>query len=273
MDVVAMKTPNHDILSRFNRFIDGRRSFFWVYTVVFILVFFLACMPLWLNGKSLIREVDGLSMLYTNFVWIGRWIREVFSNIFITHTFEIPMWTTDLGYGSDILSVLGSGIINPFYWISACIPERFAEYAFQFVIVLRAWLAGLAFAAYARYHGNGRFLTFIGALAYVFAGSTVIIFSQPGFIETMILFPLFLLSADRIFDGKNPLPFIGMCAFIFASSYYTGYMMCLFLLGYCLLRYFVVEKRRSLKELGKLFLKFLGYLVVGVVVAAIFFLP
>lgn len=258
---------------RLERFVGRKHGFFWLYTIVFAVLFFVSCLPLWVNGKGLIREVDGLSMLYTNFVWIGRWIREFFANVFINHTFVVPMWTTDLGYGSDILTVIGPGIVNPFYWVSAVVPERYAEFAFQFVIVLRLWLAGLAFVTYARYHGNGKFVTFLGALAYVFAGSTVIIFSQPGFIETMILFPLFLLSADRVFDGKSPLFFIGMCVLLFASSYYTGYMMCLFLLGYCLLRYFVVEGRRSAKDLAKLFFKFAGYLCVGIVAAAIFFLP
>lgn len=70
--------------------------------------------------------------------------------------------------------------------------------------MLRLYLAGLAFMAFSRRHGNSRFGTLLGALAYVFSAWPIQAgLIEPVFLVPMYCFPLMLLGADDLFEGRS----------------------------------------------------------------------
>ncbi|MBS5450983.1 MAG: YfhO family protein [Coriobacteriia bacterium] len=266
------------VLAWARRCLQTRRG----YALLFLLLFALAWLPVLFtvlaSGKSLIWQVDGLSQQYVWFVYTGQWVRELLSNIFITHTFALPMWTMDAGYGTDIIQAYSGTFVNPFYLVSALVPERFAEFAFEAVMLLMLYCAGLAFSLWARGRGASPAGTLLGAVAYVFAGNAVVVFSQPSFIVSMVTFPLVLRGADLVFERRSPALFLAVLAWEFAASFYDAYMICILLVLYCLVRFFFGVERgvprhgralRLLKWVGI----FVGYVMLALLAGCVLLLP
>ena len=52
-----------------------------------------------------------------------------------------------------------------------------------------------------------------------------------------------------VFERRRPYFLIASIAFIFLSSYYFSYMICLLLVGYCAIRVFQLEERVTHKSI------------------------
>ncbi|MBM7000289.1 YfhO family protein [bacterium] len=261
-----------------SRAMRTRRGF----ALVFLVVFALAWVPVigcvLASGKSFFWQVDGLYQQYVWFVYTGQWLRELASNVFVTHTFEVPMWTMDNGYGVGVLQSFASTFVNPFYFVSAIVPLRFAEYAAELMMLLNIYCAGLAFAWWVVRNGAARSHALIGAVCYVFAGNVLIMFSQPSFLPDILVFPLLLLAADKVFDHESPAMFLVVMGWSFLSSFYDAYMMCILLALYCLVRFFAVVDKgrgahgRALRLLGWVG-AFVGLVLVALLMSCILLLP
>ncbi|MEG2725988.1 MAG: YfhO family protein [Eggerthellaceae bacterium] len=253
-----------------------RKAYWLVYTACFTVVCFIALLTYPTSGNSLAWGVDGMDQYYPFFIYTGQWVRELIGGLFSGQGLAFPLWDMSLGYGSDIPSVLDV-IYNPFYLVSALCPEQYSEYFFQFLVVFRMYLAGVAFSLLALYRGNGRFATLCGALVYALCGTALTALIWPDGINPMILFPLLLVGVEKIFQHKKPYLFMVSLVLFFVMSFYFAYMACLLLLLYCGFRVFVIERRRGNRVTPKLFFtwaaKFAGYLIVSLLVACVVLVP
>ncbi len=243
-----------------------------VYTICF-LVLSLITVAIFLSGmRDIIWSVDGFQQYYPYFIYVGDWIRSIIGSVFSGQGLQIPMWNWNLGYGGDNLLMLDV-IYDPINWLSALAPGALSEYMFQFCLFLRLFLAGLTFSLYALHRGCGRFSTLIGALVYSFCISSVVVFSWPGGISGLILFPLVLLGADRIFEHRSPVCFIVSMFLLAAISYYFAYMTCLALLVYCTIGAIRSEEHPSVRTFLIWVARFAGYLIVALLLASIVLVP
>ena len=53
----------------------------------------------------------------------------------------------------------------------------------------------------------------------------------------MILLPIIVLGIEKIIDGKKPLTYIASLTLLLFSSYYMGYMVCIFSVVYFFIYY------------------------------------
>lgn len=252
------------------------------YALVFAVLFCLAWVPtlavLEAAGKSFFWKIDGLSQQYVWFVYTGQWLRDALAAIFVDHSFELPMWTMDSGFGLDVVQAVICTVANPFYAASVFVPEEYAEYAFQFLMLLCIYCAGLAFSAWCSARGVPPSHTLVGALVYVFAGNLVTVFTQPGFLFPVLAFPLALWAADRVFAHKSPLPFVAVMAWTFMFSFYDAYMICIMLVLYCLATFWwrvdvPFGRAGRMRRLAGWVGRFVLYVLLGVLVAGVLFLP
>ncbi len=212
------------------------------YALLFLLLFAATWMPIMVTilaaGKSMIWSYDGLSQQYVWFVYTGQWLREVASNVFVSHTFAIPQWTMDSGYGVDTFTSLLGTLANPFYWVSAVVPERYAEFAFEFMTLLNVYLAGLAFSGWAMHRGCSRSSTMVAALCYVFAGNVIVMFTQANFMFNLLIGPIVLMGTDRVFERRGVGLFVVAMTWSLMVSFYDSYMLIILLVVYCLAAFF-----------------------------------
>ncbi len=232
--------------------------YFLIFSFFCVIFFFL------LDNKSMIDINDGLQLRYTRFVYIGRTVRDMFGNLFLNHTFELPMWDSTIGMGSDC-QIINSLIATPFQCLlSALVPVEFSEYAFNFYALLQLYIAGITFLLFANEKGYKNTNAIAGSLVYVFSATVFVIFQQVTFSSTYILFPLLLLGTNRIWNKKSSYIYIAILTYSAFLTYYYTYMMIILLFVYCLIRFFC-EDERSLKK----FFSLLGHFIVPTLLSVI----
>lgn len=253
----------------------SRRTYYWLYTLCFVVASVLAFWYFPFYRKSFIWKYDGLYQHYNSLVYYGKYLRSVIRTLFTEHTLSIPLWDMSIGYGSDIITTFSYYVLgDPLALLSVFVPAAKTEYLYSFLILLRLYLAGISFSCYSRYHKNESMPVLLGALAYAFCGFAVFAtLRHPFFANPMIYLPLFLLGADKIFDSKKPWLFIFMTALSAISNFYFFYMLCVMVLIYTVFRYLHKFGRIAPKELFPWIGRFLLYVLAGISIAGVTLLP
>jgi len=116
-----------------------------IYTVIFIIIFSLAYKPLFYNTRSRIWNADSQIQQLPALVYIGDYLRELFNNI-INGNFSIPLFDFNMGLGSEIAGPLNyHGFGDPLSLIAIFVPTTYTEVLYNILVILRLYLAGLAF--------------------------------------------------------------------------------------------------------------------------------
>ena len=186
---------------------ESSRNDCWIkkYTLVFISVCLVVFSLQIYYGKSFVYtgqglDGDGLVQHYNALAYYGEWLRSILKNIFIDHSFSIPEFDLSIGLGGDIVSTLNYYTIgDPLNVLSVFVPARHTEFLFNTLVVVRLYLAGIAFFLYCRYHSYESSQILPGAIIYVFSFYSIVIsVLHPNFLNPLIYFPLILLGIDKI---------------------------------------------------------------------------
>ncbi|SEM26290.1 Uncharacterized membrane protein YfhO [Butyrivibrio sp. ob235] len=254
-----------------------RKNVYFCWTIIFVLTAIAFFSPFALNKKAIIfgNGGDGIAQHYTALAYYGRYLRQVFSNIFTTHSFEIPMWDSSIGYGSDIITTLSYYVMgDPFSFLAVFCPERYTEYLYEFLIVLRIYFSGAFFIYYCKENEKDDYGSIIGALVYSFSAYTIFApILHPYFATPMVWYPLILTGIDRIFKGKKPTTYIVAVALAALSNFYFFYMFVILIVMYALFRYFGTVRDKSVSGFFILSGKFMLYSLIACGCAAVLLLP
>lgn len=251
----------------------SRRRYVTVYCVMFVLMFLCFAGPALVIHRGFIYAIDGTSQQYPFFLLEGEWLRTLLYNVFVLHTFQVPQWTTLLGYGTDYITALSSYTGNPFYLISVFSTPQNGELLLSLTIPLQLACASIIFTRFCRYHGKGRFMAMVGGLAYAFMGYSVNACTQIPFLLWVVAAPLVLLGVDKVIDGRSPVTFIVAIALCFLNSISLSYQVCLLLVLYCSVRFALTFARRTPREFILLFVRVAIPLVLGAMIGMALFLP
>ncbi len=230
------------------------RGCYHAYTRLFVPFAILVLIALPLNFRGLIWNVDGIAQYYPFFVYEGQWIRGIFSNLLGGNGLQIPLWEWTSGYGADVITTFDV-FLDPLNLVSAITPERLSEWVFQLLVLVRMYLAGLAFVFYCRTRGEDRMGTVLGALLYALCGAALTGIHWSSGLHALMLFPVVLAGAERILAGKRPWVFVASLTLLAIISYYFTYMVCILLVGYLLVRVVMVEGSRLTP---RIFLRWVG---------------
>ena len=217
------------------------RACYRVYTQLFVPFAIIVLIALPLGGRELMWSVDGLNQYYPFFVYEGEWIRGIFGSLFSGQGFNVPLWAWNSGYGADVLTTFDV-FLDPLNLVSAIVPAKLSEWVFQLLVVVRMYLAGLAFVFYCRTRGENRTGTVLGALVYALGGAGLMGVIWASGLHALILFPVVLAGAERVLAGGRPWVFIASLTCLAVVSYYFTYMACILLVGYLAVRVVMVER-------------------------------
>lgn len=228
------------------------------------------------KGRSLVYHADAWRQHLRALAYYGNWLRGNLYNLFVNHSFHIQSWTFGLGYGGDILTTLHYYCIGePLTALSVFVPEKYTKYFFEFLILLRPYLAGLAFMLYTEYvlllrrdssigtgttlndmricgakgdqknnlstgfdlNNTGCMFKICGALTYSFCGTVLYLgMLHPFFVTPMIWLPLLLLGLERILHEDRPALFMITVWLAALSNFYFFYMLAVLTAGYGIIR-------------------------------------
>ena len=256
---------------------EQRKYCYGVYTLMFLLMCIGAFLPFFTEGKSFVWGAgveDGLSQHFSALAYYGEALREFFRNLLAGHP-KLVMWDMSLGYGADILSTLNYYAIgDPLNLLYGFVSPKNTETMYDFMIVLRMYLAGITFIMYARKMKKRSYGTVIGALVYVFSGFCFRLgLRHPFFINPMIYFPLLCLGIEKIYQRERPYVFIFAVCVSAMSNYYFLYMLTIFAVIYAWIRFYKYTEENKMKNFFLTILKFGMYYTLGIAMAAVILLP
>ena len=255
--------------------LSSRRRYFLTYSLVFLLLLPLVFFWHLLAGKTLISNGDGWNQHVKALAYFGWYLRGILRSAAGGHLPVIPDWDFCIGEGSDILNALHYYAMgDPLNLLSAAVPVRYTYILYSGLVLLRLYLAGAAFSAlcFGLGHTDRRGIL-AGAVSYAFCSWAIANASRhPYFLNPLIYFPLLILGAERILQGKGTVPLTLAVAVAAASNFYFFYMLALLTALYVLLRLFFLFRgdRRGFFRCG---LRIAGASLLGAMLAGVVLLP
>ena len=247
------------MLEFWNSFKKNKYSYWLCYSAMFIFLTSMIFFRFVLYHKTIIWYQDGLKQHYNAILYYGRYLRQIAGTLIREHRFELPMWDFTIGYGSDIITTFHYYAVgDPLALLVGLVPERFCQYFFCLLYLMRLYLAGLSFSLFSFWHGNKRFSTLVGSFIYVFSAYSLVLgLMHPFFVAPLVWFPLILLGIDKIMKGEKPTLFIVFTAIAAMSNFYFFYMEIALAILYALYRYFQINKGFQLKSFAQTLGKFI----------------
>ncbi len=219
------------------------------YSILFVITGLIVYSLHVIYGKSFIyagsgMAGDGLVQHYTALAYYGDWLRTVVKNIFVEHRFSIPTWDLSIGLGGDVISTLNYYVLgDPLNLLAVFVPARYTEILYNALVLVRLYLAGVAFFLFCRHKGYEDSGILFGSLIYVFSFYSIVVsVLHPFFLNPLIYFPLVLLGVDLILEGRKPFVFMAVCAVSALSNFYFFYMISILMVIYAVLRYVAGNK-------------------------------
>lgn len=251
------------------------KRFVLAYSVIFAFTVLLAfCVPI-AQGKTLIWEGDGMKQHLQALIFMGMWVRSAFESLASGGGFSLPTFSFAMGYGGDIISNLSYYAIgDPLNLITIFVPAEYTYILFSILVVLRMYLAGLAFSLFCwKTHLACHDGILAGAIGYAFClFALCAAVRHPFFLNAMVYFPLVLLGIERIIAERKPGLFITAIAVSALSNFYFFYMIFMLMALYIIWRLAWLhgcDIKASLHDFGWL----LGCGIIGMLISCILFVP
>ncbi len=235
---------------------------------MFILICSLTFSSLFLAGRTLIWEVDGIAQHFP--------ILLEFQKILQHDPMSLFSWSWNLGLGADQLTTFAYYVVgDPFNYLVAVTSRAHLELTYQVLIILRLYCAGLAFLGFSKQFHFSRLSRLIGTLTYTFTAYTFYVgMHHPFFILPMIWFPLLCWAIERVLQGKNWLPVTLITALVITSNFYFAYLLALGSLIYAFVRFWQLKREQRLTtKFMTLFWRLLAAVTLGVAMAGIVLVP
>ena len=247
--------------------------YFLLYTFICFIVLSLSFSSFKANNKGFGWAIDSLPVQFPMFTQLKIFVRNIVKKIFVEGSFQIPIYTFNIGMGADVISYLSMWYLEPISFLGVFGGYDKVEFTYDILVLFRLYLAGLSFGVFCFYMKKNKIIpVIIGSLIYVFSGWTFFFVRHPVFFSTLIYLPLLLIGVERIINEKKG----GMFSvLVFLSSwthYYFLYINTIFVGIYFIVRYFDNEKNTKQDFVKKLFL-LLKYYILGIGMSMVVFLP
>ena len=146
-------------------------------------------------------------------------------------------WQT--GLGSPFLGNFFNYLSSPSMIIMLILGHKNMPEAIAGMIIAKAALSAASFTFYLKKsQGRQDFTTAAFGILYAMSGYFIAYYWNVMWIDAMVYFPLVILGIENIINRRNPRIYIAFLALTLLSSYYMGYMTCIFSVIYFLIYYF-----------------------------------
>lgn len=239
------------------------------YTIGFIIIVASTFGSLFLAGRTLIWEMDGVAQHFPILIEFQKILQHPGQQ-------GLFSWSWNLGLGADQLTTFAYYVVgDPFNYLVALIPRSQLEVGYQALIFLRFYAVGLAFLGFSSQFKFSRLSRLIGTLTYTFTAYTFYVsMHHPFFLLPMIWFPLLCWAIERVLRGKTWWPLTIMTAVVIMSNFYFAYLLALGSLIYVGLRYWqLTAEKAPLVAFKSLLGRFSLAVSLGVAMAGVILVP
>jgi len=239
------------------------------YSLGFVIIVTMTFGSLFLAGRTLIWEVDGIAQHFPILVEFQKILQHPSQQ-------GLFSWSWNLGLGADQLTTFAYYVVgDPFNYLVALIPHAQLEAGYQGLIFLRFYTIGLAFLGFSGQFKFSRLSRLIGTLTYTFTAYTFYVsMHHPFFLLPMIWFPLLCWAIERVLHGRAWWPLTVLTGIVIMSNFYFAYLLALGSLIYVGIRYWqLTAEKQPLPTFKHLLGRFLGAVSLGVAMAGVILVP
>ena len=194
-----------------------------LYTAVFILIALTMYGTYLFTGNSLIWNKDPLNQ---HLPLLAEYRKVLVA--FIQHPFnDHPMWSWKMGLGADTFSIFSYYTIGDiFAYLAFLFPASKLVMAYQAMVILRLYCAGVAFIWFTRHFELKNWVMVAGSVVYL-VNSYLLYASlaQPFFTNTFILFPILVIQTERVLKGGSWWPLAGAFFWMLVNNYYLAFIL------------------------------------------------
>ncbi len=156
-------------------------------------------------------------------------------------------WQT--GLGSPFLGNFFNYLSSPSAIIMLLLGHENMPEAIAGMILTKAALSAFSFTYYLKRSQNRHDYTSAAfGVLYAMCGYFIAYYWNVMWIDAMVYFPMVILGIEMIIKHRNPKIYIAFLALTLVSSYYMGYMTCIFSVIYFIIFYFSTHEGGSLHE-------------------------
>lgn len=181
--------------------------------------------------------------------------------------------------GSNFWNLLAYYGASPLNLILVLFPKKFLMEGVTLILLLKIGLAGSTMAVYLRaivWEKDKRsadislvgFATLYALCSYVMAYYWCIMW-----MDAVALLPLCILGLHKILDGRSGVFYTVCLALVVFINYYMAIMVCIFILFYYPVLYFIKVQGESVGHFFKTTGRAVGYSLLGVLMSAVMLLP
>ncbi|WP_311408054.1 YfhO family protein [Liquorilactobacillus uvarum] len=244
-------------------------SLYLKYTLIFLFVSFFVYGTYLITGHSLIWRLDGAQQHLPLLQEYQHFLRS-----FLHHPLQqVPQWSWKLGIGGDLFQIYSYYVLGDFFsYLTLLFPASKIVFAYQFLIVLRLYCAGIAFCFFASHFKLSHSVIITGALVYIF--NAFLLYSniaQPFFTIPFIIFPLLIIALERVLQGLSVWPLILVFCWMLFNNFYFAYMLGIGAAIFLVLRYLLYYRKKI--HLFKTFFKLSFCTLISLGLTAIVLVP
>lgn len=254
---------------------SSKKVYFLLYTVLFAGMALCVFWPFLENDKSFIWVVDGWNQHFRALMYYKQWLLTIFDNLFVKHVLEIPMYSFSIGYGADILTTFNYYAIgDPLTVFAAFVPEEYMLFFYNGLVILRIYLAGMAFSLFCFYMKKTNIVAVLtGSMIYAFSGYAIFVVRHPFFLNAMIYLPLVLLGVEMLLRERKKWLLILSVFVSIISNFYFFYMIVCFTVLYVMVRLGIMVCNREGRDAFRALIQIGLNSLLGVLLGSFLFVP
>ncbi len=150
------------------------------------------------------------------------------------------LYSWQAGGGSSFLGNYFNYLSSPLSFIIFLFDRKQIAFAITTLVMVKGILAAATFTYYLKKSLNAHsYITAAFGVFYAFSGYFLAYYWNIMWIDGMILLPLIALGIEKIINYGKPLLYIASLVLLLFSSYYMGYMCCIFSVVYFFAYYFM----------------------------------
>ena len=173
---------------------------------------------------------------------------ELFDRV-VNHKSFLYSWVS--GGGTSFLGDYFNYLSSPLSFIILLFDRKDMPLAITTMVFVKAVLCAGTFAYYLRRSGNTKdYYQAAFGVFYAFSGYFLAYYWNIMWVDGMILFPLIILGIERIIDYRKPALYIAALTVLLYSTYYIGFMTCIFAVIY-FIAYSFISKSEQIKKVKK----------------------
>lgn len=263
-------SPNKTFRQRFAEFKSEKKYLILCFVIPALIMWLLyICFECYPFGQSSVLVLD----LNGQYVYFFEGLRD------ILHGDGSLLYSFSRALGGEFIGIFAYYLSSPFSLLVALFPKENITEALLLIILLKTGSAGLTFGIYIEKTRKirNRTATVLFSVMYALCGYAIVMQHNLMWFDNVLLFPLILLGIERLIAyGRYRLFVITLSMAIF-TSFYIGYMTCIFCAFYFFYSYFsrdpeernpLGEKLHFLKSFGRMLL--FSAVSVGICAALIF---